>query len=268
MTPEDYLKAGNLKESLQLLQERIKKQPSNSADRIFLFQLLSVMGQWERAQTQLKVLKELDERSIPMVLIYRQVIACEQYREQVFLGQQEPVIFGKPKKWIALLVQALRLTAERNYEASRNLRTQAFEEAASNYGTINGESFAWIADSDPRIGPILEAYIDGRYLWIAWESIRSIVIEEPVDLRDVVWLPAHFTWINGGESYGLLPTRYPFSYQIDPQLALSRKTIWEEYPYDLCIAYGQRMWTTDQSEYALMDTRAITITPNSEQDKE
>ena len=87
MAPEDYLKAGNLKESLQLLQERIKKQPSNPADRIFLFQLLSVMGQWERAQTQLKVLKELDERSIPMVLTYRQVIACEQYREQVFSGQ-------------------------------------------------------------------------------------------------------------------------------------------------------------------------------------
>lgn len=267
MTPEDYLKTGHLKESLQLLQERIKKQPANSADRIFLFQLLSVMGQWERAQTQLEVLKELDERSIPMVLTYRQVIACEQYREQVFSGQREPVIFGTPQKWIALLVQALRLVAEENYEASRNLRFQAFEEAPGHGGTINGESFAWMADSDPRMGPILEAYIDGRYLWIPLERVRSILIEEPVDLRDLIWLPAHFTWRNGGESYGFLATRYPFSYQMDPQLALSRKTIWEEYPNDLMIGYGQKMWTTDQSEYALMDTRTILIASNSEQNE-
>ena len=71
MTPEDCLKLGNLDESLLLLQDRIKRQPSNPQDRVFLFQLLSVMGQWDRALTQLAVLKELDDSSIAMVLLAR-----------------------------------------------------------------------------------------------------------------------------------------------------------------------------------------------------
>lgn len=259
MTSEDYLKLGNLDEALRLLQDRIKKQPSNPQHRIFLFQLLSVMGQWDRALTQLKVVKELDDSSIAMVLMYHQVIACEQIREQVFLGQQEPMVIGEPKQWIALMVQALWLTAEEKYEASQALRMQAFEEAPSVGGTINNEPFAWLADSDARIGPILEAIIDGRYVWTSLENLHSIVIEAPVDLRDVVWLPTHFTWKNGGENYGLMPARYPQSYQADPLLALSRKTVWQEFPYDLNIGYGQKMWITDQSEYPLMETRTIII---------
>lgn len=259
MTPEDCLKLGNLDESLRLLQDRIKKQPSNPQDRVFLFQLLSVMGQWDRALTQLKVVKELDDSSIAMVLMYHQVIACERIREQVFLGQKEPMIIGEPKQWIALMIQALRLAAEEKYEASQALRMQAFEEAPSLGGTINNESFAWLADSDARIGPVIEAIIDGRYIWTSLENLHSIVIEEPVDLRDVVWLPTHFTWQNGGENYGLIPARYPRSYQTDPLLALSRKTVWQEFPHDLSIGYGQKMWITDQSEYPLLETRTIDI---------
>ena len=129
MTPEDCLKLGNLDESLLLLQDRIKRQPSNPQDRVFLFQLLSVMGQWDRALTQLAVLKELDDSSIAMVLMYRQVIACEKIRERVFLGQEEPVVIGAPEQWIALMIQSLRLTAEGKYEPSQALRLQAFEQA-------------------------------------------------------------------------------------------------------------------------------------------
>ncbi len=259
MKPEDYLKLGSLEQALQFLQERIKKQPSNSQDRIFLFQLLAVMGQWDRALTQLAIVKEFDDSSIAMVLMYRQVIACEKIRERVFLGREEPMVVGEPRQWIALMIQGLRLTAEEKYEASQALRMQAFEEAPSVGGTINNEPFAWLADSDARIGPIIEAIIDGRYVWTSLENLHSIVIEAPVDLRDVVWLPTHFTWKNGGENYGLMPARYPQSYQADPLLALSRKTVWQEFPHDLNIGYGQKMWITDQSEYPLMETRTIII---------
>lgn len=259
MTPEDCLKLGNLDESLRLLQDRIKKQPSNPQDRVFLFQLLSVMGQWDRALTQLAVVKELDDSSIAMVLMYRQVIACEKIRERVFLGQEEPMVVGAPKQWIALMIQSLRLAAEEQYEHSQVLRMQAFEEAPSVGGSLNDESFEWLADSDARIGPVMEAIIDGRYIWTSWDNLQSVVIEKPVDLRDVIWLPVHFSWNNGGENYGLIPARYPRSYQMDPLLALSRKTVWQELPHGIHIGYGQKMLLTSQSEYPLMEVRTITI---------
>lgn len=259
MTPEEFLKQGDLNESLRLLQEQIKAQPANSDYRIFLFQLLVVMGQWERALNQLKVIKELDDSAIAMVLMYRQIIVCEQYREQIFLGKKEPVVLGKPEKWIALLMQSLKLIAEDKFEAANVLRIQAFEQAPAVAGTINGESFEWLADADERTGPIIEAFIDGRYLWTTLDNLQAIVIEEPSDLRDVVWLPAHFSWKNGGENYGLIPSRYPFSYQIDSQLALSRKTSWQELSPNLHVGYGQKMIATDQSEYPIMQVRAINV---------
>ncbi|MDR4518136.1 MAG: tetratricopeptide repeat protein [Nitrosomonas sp.] len=259
MTPEDLLKQGDLNEALRVLQEQVKKHPSNSEYRIFLFQLLIVMGQWERALNQLKVIKELDDSAIAMVLMYRQVIACEQYREQVFGGKKDPIVLGKPEEWIALLMQSLKLIAENKFEAANVLRKQAFEQAFAVAGTIDDESFGWLADADERIGPVIEAFIDGRYLWTTLDNLQTIVIEEPSDLRDVVWLPAHFSWKNGGENYGLIPSRYPFSYQIDSLLALSRKTIWKEVAPDLHLGYGQKMIATDQSEYPIMQVRTINV---------
>ena len=71
--------------------------------------------------------------------------------------------------------------------------------------------FEWLADADSRLGPILEAVIDGRYFWVPLENIHQIVLEKPKDLRDVVWVPAEFMWRNGGTAVGLIPSRYPGS---------------------------------------------------------
>jgi type VI secretion system protein ImpE len=100
--------------------------------------------------------------------------------------------------------------------------------------------------------------IEGRYLWVPQEHIKSIVIETPADLRDVIWLPTHFDWSNGGESYGLIPARYPASYQSnDPLLALSRKTEWKDCGDELFLGFGQKIWVTESAEYPVMDVRTI-----------
>lgn len=257
MTAEESLKQGDISTALLELQEQVRKQPANVELRVFLFQLLAVMGQWDRALTQLNVAGDMDDSTLAMVTMYRQVITCERLREQVFTGNKEPVVFGKPKEWVALLLQALKLTAQGEYAKSQQLRTQAFDEAEVTSGIIDEKPFAWIADSDPRLGPVMEAIIDGRYLWVPFENLKSIVVDEPVDLRDVIWLPAHFTWQNGGENYGLIPARYPFSYQYEPMLALSRKTEWQDCGEDLFLGIGQKIWVTDVDEYPLMDVRTI-----------
>ena len=41
----------------------------------------------------------------------------------------------------------------------------------------------------------------GRYYWVPWQRIRTLALEQPSDLRDYVWMPAGFTWANGGEPW-------------------------------------------------------------------
>jgi len=269
LTAEEYLRQGDLEGALQMLKEQVRAQPANVQHRIFLFQLLCIQGDWQRALTQLNVAGELDDSTLAMVAMYRQVIACECFREEVFQGNKEPVVFGQPEQWVALLLEALKLTARGEYARSQELRAQAFDAAPATSGTIDAREFAWLADSDSRTGPIIEAMVDGRYLWVPQQRIKAISIDAPEDLRDLVWLPSHFFWSNGGESYGLIPARYPGSYKgDDPLLALSRKTEWQECAADLYLGMGQKIFTTDSADYPLLDVREIVFNSDDESPQE
>ncbi len=257
---ENYLQQGNLPEALAELQNQIKKEPANPKLRVFLFQLLVVAGQWERALAQLKVLAGLDALSLLMVQTYQAAVQCEALRAEVITGKQTPLVFGEPQPWLALLLEALRLDAEGHFSEALALRNQAFDQAPGCSGTIDGDNFAWIADADSRFGPVVEGIVNGRYYWIPFQQIRKIEIEAPADLRDVVWMPAQFTWINGGAASGLIPTRYPGAEKSeDNQIRLARKTDWEETTAGVFRGLGQRLLATDVQDYALMDIRNIEL---------
>ena len=260
MSVEQYVRDGNLKDALQELQENIRRKPDDSRYRVFLFQLLALLGEWKRALNQLNVLGNLDKRTWPMVEMYRAAIGCEVFRKEVFAGKHQPLILGEPPEWMALLIESFRLAAEKKYGEALSLRDQAFENVPESAGAINEQPFAWIADADSRLGPVLEVIIKGRYYWTPFLNIKTISITEAEDLRDFVWLPAQFTWTNGGQAYGLIPTRYPGSEVAhDSLIQMARRTEWLEPADGIYQGMGQRMLATDQDEYPLMDIRELSI---------
>lgn len=261
MSGQDKLYEKNPEEALKRLEGQIRKDPSNIKYRVFLFQLLAILGDWERAMTQLNVAADLDASTLAMVQMYREALRCEALRNEIYdTGKHAPLLFGEPEQWLALLVEALRLTSDGKYAAAQKLRDEAFQLSPVTSGKIDGVPFEWIADADPRMGPVLEAIVNGHYYWMPFHRIKTITIEEPVDLRDYVWMPAHFTFANGGETVGLIPTRYSGSHASeDAQVRMGRKTIWLEPEKDLFLGQGQRLLTTDTAEYAIMDIRKIEL---------
>lgn len=262
MQAETYLQSGDLEKALAELKESIRKHPEKVELRIFLFQLLSAMGQWERALTQLNVAAETDSDVLLMAQVYRPALNCEVLRANVFQGKRTPLIFGEPLDWMVWLTQIPSLLVAGQSEAAVGLRDQAFEAAPSISGQIDGQAFTWIADADERLGPILEAIINGKYYWVPFERIRKIQIEKPVNLRDVIWITATFTWTNEGQAVGLIPSRYPGSEEEeDSGFRMSRKTNWRNLGNNFFIGLGQRMLTTDHGEYPLLDIREVTFDP-------
>ena len=258
---EQALSDGDAAGAVTLLQAQIRSQPADPKLRVFLFQLLCVLGDWSRALNQLGVAGELDASTLAMVQTYREAIHCETLREQVFEGLKAPLLFGEPEAWVALLIEALLREGRGEHDIASRLRAQAFEQAPVTPGRAQGEGdpvpFQWIADADMRIGPVLEAGVNGRYYWIPFARLTTVTIEAPVDLRDRVWMPAHLTLSNGGEVVALLPTRYAGSQLTDPLIALARKTEWHEPRPGLFVGSGQRMFATDTADLALMDLRSI-----------
>ena len=251
MLAQPLIRDGDLAGALAALQDAVRKKSGDAKLRVFLFQLLSVLGQWNRALTQLNVAGELDAGALPMVQTYREAIQCEALRAEIFAGRRAPVIFGEPQPWMAQLAEALKLDAT-DPDASASLRAAAFDVAPASPGTIDGARFDWLADADSRLGPVLEAVVNGRYVWVPFMRIARIEIEPPADLRDAVWTAATFTWSNGAQTVGLVPTRYPGSTEAVDALKLARQTEWQgEHPV------GQRMFTNGDDDFPLMDARLI-----------
>ena len=269
MIAEDYLREGKLDEAFAELKKVVQSNPADAKYRVFLFQMMTVLGKWESALTQLELSGELDAGNLAMVQAYREAIRCEVLRSKVMSGDRSPMIFGEPEPWIAMMLEAFKLQATGNLTQACQLRGEALEQAPAVSGTLidadeKPVNFEWICDSDPRLGPILETLINGQYYWVPMHRIAKITIEAPTDLRDFVWSPAHFTWSNGGGTFGMIPSRYPGSESSDDAaIRLSRKTDWQcvgdEADPGQYVGLGQRMLATDVDEFALFQIRSLEL---------
>jgi len=262
MNAQDDVKAGKLDEALSSLQKEVRANPSDARLRVFLFQLQCVLGSWEKALTQLKVLADLDAETFMLARIFGPVVNCEIFRAEVFQGKRTPIIFGEPMEWVGLLMRANEHVGRGEFRAAQPLREQAFEAAPPTPGLLNGQPFEWIADADSRLGPILEVILEGKYYWIPFCRIRKIVMEKPTDLRDLVWKPAQFVWTNGGEASGHIPTRYPGTDSSpDNQLRLGRRTDWGEREGGSCLGLGQRILATETQELPILECQRVELSP-------
>jgi type VI secretion system protein ImpE len=259
---EFSLKNGDPAAALAQLQEQVRGKPDDPKLRIFLFQLLCLVGKWDRALNQLSVAAGLDTSALAMAQAYGDAVRCEAIRTDVFEGRRSPMIFGQPDQWLALLIESLLVAGRDEPDRSTGLRARAFEEAPAPTGSIDGRPFSWIADADSRIGPVLEAVINGRYYWVPFSRLLKIDLEKPEDLRDMVWIPAHLQFENGGESVAFIPTRYPGSEgSSDGLIVLARKTVWEEIAEGTFRGLGQRVIATDVDDIPLLEVRSIVLTP-------
>ncbi len=231
MQAETLLRDGDPDAALAALSDEIRSNPQEARLRVFLFQLLCVQGDWPRAIQQLRTAATLDPAAGTMAQMYRAAIICERQRDEVFAGQRAPMVLGDPEDWLAALIEALRLHAQGEYAAAEALRERAFEAAPALPGTLDGATFDWIADADPRLGPVCELIVNGRYYWAPFAAIHRLTLEPPSDLRDRVWMPATVHWGNGGSDLALIPTRYPGSPSSpDPRHRLSAATGWRKLP--------------------------------------
>ena len=257
MNAEELIQAGNIEEALQELSQRVRTKPADAKLRIFLFQLLSVLGQWKRALNQLEVIHDLDKDVWPLVHAYRECINCEMHREAVFLGKSKPLVFGEPSEWVAVLIEAQQAFARGDMDTFQRLNDQAMEDAPARSGKINEEPFEWLSDADQRFGPVIEVIFNGHYYWAPQDTIKTIRTEKPTDLRDLIWLPAEVTWSNAGQNMVMIPARYPRITDVSNEDLLSRTTDWVDVGSDLVEGIGQRLLATDEADYPILQVRSI-----------
>ena len=257
MNAESFLQAGDLQSCKKQLFNDIKKDPSNVELRIFLFQLSCINRDWQRAGTQLDVLKDLSDSTLAMVNTYKQLIECELKREKVLSGEIEPVCFGEPSAWLAYYVKAYQHCCNNEIEQANQLLQQGAEMAPAIAGSVNDEAFEWLSDGDIRFGPAIEVMLNGGYYWLPLEYINEINFEPVEDLRDLVWRPANLTLKNKGQLIVFIPVRYPITTETNDAQLLARTCEWQEPVENFYVGNGQRVFVSDQAEYPLLNVKTI-----------
>lgn len=260
MDLETAIRAGTPAAALPAAIEAVRRAPANADVRLALAQIFTLLGEWERARAQWELVAEFAPSLIPVAAACSALVRAEGIRADVWAGRSVPSVLGDPEPWMGGLLQSLQLTAQGQVEAAARLRRDALDVAPPVDGTMDGRKFAWIADADSLLGPMLEVVVDGRYLWVPFFRIRSLEMDPPTRLRDLIWSPVRFTWITGGASLGYVPVRYAGTEKSgDGGLLLARRTEWQYLGADTWRGRGQRILCTDQGEHAWLDVRSIRL---------
>jgi len=249
---DDLLRSGDLDGARRVLVEAVRREPGDAPTRLFLFQLLAVAGEWDKAKAQLATLAQLSPDAQMLSVVYGQAIDAERVRAATLAGELDGVVHGG-STWASSIVDAIRLDAQGATVAASDARAEAFDAAPDTPGSFDGTRFDWIADADPRFGPTLEAIIGGRYGLLPFEAVSVIDSEGPRDLRDVVWYPAEITLKAGLRIAALLPARYPGTAEVVAE-RLARATGWNEAGF----GSGQRILaTSDGADHGLLAVRSL-----------
>ena len=231
MNATELYRAGRLSEAMQALSVELRENQADAKCRTFLFELLCFAGEYERAVKQLDILAQGGPQAEMATLVYRAAIQAERERQELFRLKS----FPEP----------------------------AAEAGTALAGTLNGRPFESIEDADPRLGPRLEVFAAGNYVWVPFAHIASIQVSPPKKLRDLLWAPADVRLGPGmkGHDLGhvLLPVLSAFSWRhSDETVRLGRQTVWTE-EEDEAIPWGQKTLLVDGEEFPLLEVREIRL---------
>jgi type VI secretion system protein ImpE len=260
MTAKELMKAGRLKDARRLLIEEVKTTPADVGKRTLLFQVLALNGEWDKAVRHLDMISTQDpDRSIG-VHAYLDMMKAEQERLKVMKRRQQPSIMPGAPPYLPQYMAYLDALEKGGFEEARGLIARIDEARPGVSGTVNGRPFAGFSETDARLYAFLEVFVHDRYVWIPPEAIQEIIIHEPRDSFDLIWVTATITTWEGLSMNCCMPVVYPESFLApDDQAKLGRLTDWVPLGGGLSRGVGQHVYQIGEEDMAILDISQITF---------
>ncbi|MFM7127746.1 MAG: type VI secretion system accessory protein TagJ [bacterium] len=237
---------GRLAEAVEAQLGWVRDHPMDVGARLFLIELFSFSGEWDRAERQLGTLLTNQAEADVGVQLYLKCLASERKRARAMEGGQPPDVLGKVTEAMQWRMEALKHKGQARAEAiAKAVGLEQAAEAARPF-QLNGQSFVAARDGDDLLGPVLEVFAQGEYFWVDISQVQLISAEKPKYPRDLIWLPARLEMENDAGNV-LLPLIYAGSSGLsDQELRLGRATDWQsEGESGLLRGQGQKEWFFD-----------------------
>ncbi|MFI5120180.1 MAG: type VI secretion system accessory protein TagJ [Thermoanaerobaculia bacterium] len=257
-TPRELYQAGQLQAAIQALTAEVRANPADGPARIFLFELLSFAGDWDRARKQIEVLGQAGPKEALAVQVYLANIEAERTRQRLFSEGLHPHFLNEPPPYVDRHLLAINRIREGNFAEARALLDQAEEERPALPGTLNGKPFADFRDCDDLLGPVLELIVKDKYAWLPFEQVRKFEISPPAMLRDLVWARAKVEALDGTVGDVYLPALYEGTPRhASDQVRLGRMTEWVALSEDLARGAGLKTFQAGESDVAFFEAKHV-----------
>lgn len=258
MTAHELLDHGDLKGTIAELTQGVRANPADVHLRSFLFEALCFDGALDRAAKQLDALEtQAGAKSALAFQVYRSLLTAEASRRRVFSGASLPQFYTPPPQWLEPSILLLTQLTQSPADAAATIE-RAEHLAPTFAGRWNGDAFSAFRDPDDRTAGVLEVFRGSDYLWLPFSQLRRVDVTPPQRLRDLLWTHARIETIDGQSGDVYLPVRYANSDRHeDDQVRLARATDWSAVADAVLCGAGVRLFTVDDREVSLLDTRTI-----------
>jgi len=256
MTADESFKAGHLQAAIDAQIADVKSNPADAGKRLFLFELLSFAGEWDRAKRQIEAVSYPDPERIATVLKYKTLLGAEDHRTRVFRDGVMPEFLLPPPPWMSHRLQAIAEIKAGDWERASAELAKSDEAAPPVTGDLNEQPVEGLRDGDDLFGPVLEVLAQATYYWVPFEQIEMLAMNPPKTPRDLIWFPAKISLKDGPSGDVFLPTRYPMSTAgTNDSIRLGRATEWTDDESRPVRGTGLRVFLAGDRAFSLLDFR-------------
>lgn len=257
MTPRDAFAAGRLAEAIDLQEGILSADPQDASARLGLIELLLFTGQLDEARSHLAIIESEDPNWPDAARMFRRLVKAEHRRSHRI---RRPIIIPEPipehakARWMA--VRCLR-----EGDSARAVKwvDRADERSPTIRGFLDGVEFASLRDADDRFASVLEAFVDGEYVWIPLEALSRVRLEPGRFVLDQFVRSASVRLKDGLELAVQLPLIYPGSHEADGEFAVGLETD-EVCPDDGPIrCVGAKLLIVDDEEMPLDEVTMLEV---------
>lgn len=268
MNPVELSESGDLAAAIEAQNSVVRAHPTDLDARYLLSVLLCFAGNLERAFQQLNVIGSQDPELGMAASVYRSLITAEAARRSFYAEDGVPLLPPDCPTSVERRVEAVQALRRGDPDCAAAKLEEARSSEAPLEAKLNGDLASDLRDHDDFLGPALEVYAGGNYLWLPFARIRRLEIAAPTHQLDLLWAPATLVDTGGTEASVHLPVLYDGSHEAeDGRVRVGRMTDWKDREGIGFRGLGQRVLLVEHagqaSEIGLLEVRSLEPTPSA-----
>lgn len=196
--------------AVEALTLEVRQNPTDSGRRAGLAELLCFAGDLERADRLLDLVQHQDPSRAIGVALFRQLIRAEEARQQFYREGRLPEFIEPPDEHDRLYLQAAVALRLGDAPGAAALLADAENRRQPLSGVADGDVFDEFRDLDDLAATHLDVLTStGKFYWLPWRRIESVVLHRPERRRDLLWRRATIATTLGTDGEVFVPTIYP-----------------------------------------------------------